>query len=98
METKGQVSATLTTSNIKELFKTMMQEFQPDVRKANSKPLTSQGTDDFGKKITYFWSHGITKNLLHHIKSCKRQKEGQKEESTLQNKMNGYTARYKPCN
>ena len=30
VETKGQVSATLTTSNIKELFKTMMQEFQPD--------------------------------------------------------------------
>ena len=73
-ETQGQANATLTTSNIKELVKSMMQEFKPSGQKANLKPLASQVTDGDGNKITYFWTHGITKNLRHPRKSCKQQK------------------------
>ena len=35
VETQGQANATITTSDIKELVKSMMQEFKPDGRKEN---------------------------------------------------------------
>ena len=76
----------------------MMQEFKPAGWKENSKPLTSQGTYEDGKKITYCWTNGITTNLLHNRKSFKGQKEVHKEEYTLQNKTNGCTEQFKPCN
>jgi hypothetical protein len=98
----GQANAALTTNDIKDLFKTMMNEFKPNDSKPNrrrlndSKPLVFQGTDDAGNKITYCWSHGITSNLRHHSKTYKRQKEGHQTDATLHNKMNGSDERCKP--
>ena len=93
-----QANAALTTTDIKDLFKTMMTEFRPNNRRRphDSKPLVSQGTDDAGNKITYCWSHGVTSNLRHHSKTCKRQKEGHQAEATLNNKMKGSKERCKP--
>jgi hypothetical protein len=99
----AQANAALTTTDIKELFKTMMGEFKPlnpvnKRRNASYKPLVAQGKDNDGHKITCCWSQGITTNLRHTSKSCNRQKEGHKTESTLQNKMNGTTERCQPRN
>jgi hypothetical protein len=92
-----QANAALTANDVKDLIKTMMNELKPNRRRPlDSKPLVSQGTDDAGNKITYCWSHGITSNLRHHSKTCKRQKEGHQTDATLQNKMNGSDERCKP--
>jgi hypothetical protein len=98
-----QANTALTTTDIKELFKTMMGEFKPPNpvnkrRNASSKPLVAQGKANDGREITYCWSHGITTNLRHTSKSCNCQKEGHKTKSTLQNKMNGTTERCQPRN
>lgn len=91
-----QANAALTADELKEIFKSMMSEFKNDKRGGgagrNRKPLPpAQGTDEEGNKTTYCWSHGITTNLHHHSKTCKRPKEGHKEAATLQNKMGGST-------
>ena len=92
-------NAALTAIELKEIFKSMMSEFRNDDRRGggggggrNRKPLPpAQGTDSEGNKTTYCWSHGITTNLHHNSKGCKRPKEGHKEEATLQNKLGGST-------
>ncbi len=65
-------------------------------RNRDPKPV-AQGYDDDGKPITYCWSHGTTHNLKHHSKSCRRRKEGHKEEATLHNKMGGSEEICKPA-
>jgi hypothetical protein len=98
-----QANAALTTKDIKELFKTMMNGFkQPNPpnkrRNTSTKPLVAQGKDTGGQDITYCWSHGITTNIRHTSASCNCQKEGHKTEATLQNKLNGSADPYKPRN
>lgn len=53
-----------------------------------------QGTID-GIPVTYCWSHGITANLFHNSKTCRRCKEGHKKEATLNNRMGGSDVRNK---
>ena len=55
-------------------------------------PLVCQGHNTDGKAITYCWTHGITTNLRHNSKTCKRRAEGHKDEATLTNKMEGSEA------
>jgi len=92
-----QANAALTAIELKEIFQSMMSEFKNTDRRGggggrNRKPVPpSQGTDSEGNKTTYCWSHGITTNLHHNSKGCKRPKEGHKEEATLQNKLGGST-------
>ena len=66
-------------------------------RNRNRDTLVAQGADDDGTPITYCWSHGITRNLKHNSKDCKRKKEGHKDAATLTNKMGGCTERCKPA-
>ena len=42
-----------------------------------------------GVPVTYCWSHGVTRNLSHTSCTCKRHKDGHKEESTYANRMGG---------
>ena len=92
-----QANAALTAIELKEIFKSMMSEFKNGDKRGgdggrNRKPLPpAQGTDEEGNKTTYCWSHGISTNLHHHSKTCKRPKEGHKEEATIQNKLGGST-------
>ena len=91
-----QANSALTAIELKDIFKSMMSEFKNVNRRGgrdhNRTPLPpAQGTDSDGNKTTYCWSHGITTNLRHNGKGCKRPKEGHKEEATLQNKMGGNT-------
>ena len=92
-----QANAALTTIELKEIFQSMMSEFKNVDRRGggggrNRKPVPpAQGTDSKGNKTTYCWSRGITTNLHHNSKGCKRPKEGHKEEATLQNKLGGST-------
>ena len=39
--------------------------------------------------ITYCWSHGITQYLYHNSCTCKRKKEGEKDEVTYYDRMDG---------
>jgi hypothetical protein len=88
-------NAALTTDSLKEIFQTMMQEHtNKNNAPAKVKP-KSQGKDDTGKDITYCHSHGITSNLWHNSKTCKRKREGHKSEATLNNKMDGCADRCK---
>jgi len=83
-----QANAAITASEIKDIFKSMMNDFKTEDRRGGRAPLPpSQGTDADGTKITYCWTHGITSNLRHNSKSCSRPKEGHMESATLQNKM-----------
>jgi hypothetical protein len=59
-------------------------------------PLTAQGLDSNNIPITYCWSHGITSNLRHTSRTCKRKKQGHKDNATLNDKMGGNTCRYVP--
>jgi hypothetical protein len=103
-----QANAALTADQIKDIMKDMLKDFKPSRRgndnrnsgnsNRNNAPLTSQGTNDDGDKITYCWTHGITTNLRHSGKNCTRQKEGHKADATLNNKMGGSTATCKPRN
>ena len=92
----------VTLEDMKALFKTMLAEHgsttPPPTSDGNRNPrkhLIAQGYDTAGAPITYCWSHGITKNLKHNSKECKRKKEGHKDEATLNNKMGGCTERCK---
>jgi len=58
----------------------------------NKEPLVCQGHNADGKAITYCWTHGITTNLRHNSKTCKRRAEGHKAEATLSDKMGGSEA------
>jgi len=56
-----QANATLTVSDIKDIFKSMMIDFQTKDRRGGRTPLSpSQGTDTDGNKTTYCWTHSIT--------------------------------------
>ena len=92
----------VTLEDMKTLFKTMLAEHTTATPAAQiptyrnpRQPLVAQGTDTNGTHITYCWSHGITRNLKHNSKDCKRKKEGHKDEATLTNKMGGCTERCK---
>jgi len=50
------------------------------------------------KNVTYFWSHGITKNPKHNSATCKHKKDGHQDESTLNNRMGGSNKRCKARN
>ncbi len=90
-------------SEIKTLLQTMMSEnnnnnnYRTNNRNRNSQPLVAQGHDDDGTPITYCWSHGVTQNLKHHSKGCKRKKEGHQDVATLFNRMGGSNERCKPA-
>ena len=57
--------------------------------KHNSKVRIAQGFNADGDLISYCWSHGITKNLGHDSKTCRRKKEGHQDMATLNNRLNG---------
>ena len=60
-------------------------------RRGRNPPLPAQGLDDEGIPITYCWSHEMTRNLNHTSATCNRKKEGNQDNTTLQNKMGGCT-------
>ena len=63
-----------------------------DNGKRKNTPLHHQGLDDNGQKVMYWFTHGITRNLHHCSKNCRRPCEGHQKKATLQNKMRGITA------
>lgn len=82
-------NATDTIEDLRKEIKQMREAMQNNQRKQRKDVPPAQGKDDDGNDITYCWSHGITRNLWHNSKTCKRCKEGHKKEATLQNKMGG---------
>ena len=85
----------VTLEDMKTLFQSMLNEHSPRTTGNHRQTLVAQGNDADGTRITYCWSHGITRNLKHNSKDCKRKKEGHKDDATLTNKMGGCTERCK---
>ena len=84
------------TLNLEDLKKEMMKIATEPIHiahKTKGKKHKAQGTDNDGTEVTYCWSHGITKNLSHACKKCRRKKEVHQDSATLSNKIHGYTDR-----
>ena len=55
----------------------------------------AQGVYKRGRPITYYWSHGWTRNLNHNSMICACCLDGHKNEFTLNNKLGGYDGQIK---
>ena len=51
-----------------------------------------------GIPVTYCWSHGVTQNLFYNSYTCKRKKEGHKDDATNGNRMGGSDMVQAQCN
>ena len=80
-------NATVTLDAIAKLIDEKLNNARIKTQQSNEKP-TPHGTID-GTPVTYCWSHGITANLFHDSKTCRRCKTGHKKEATLNNRMGG---------
>ena len=102
VETNNRANAIMTSNDeIKALLLNLQNNShtKSTTHKENNKDKTkhpAQGLDDNGQPITYCWTHGITHNLQHTSKTCKRTADNHKSEATLNNKMGGNTSKCAP--
>ena len=78
----------LTATDIRKLIQEALAQNitnkgKPDIKEK------AQGKDNEGKPVTYCWTHGVTWNLNHNSKTCRRQAEGHKTNATPKNRMGG---------
>ena len=81
------------TSQITALMAAMMDQRLPETnsnaRRNNPWKESNQREKRAEKPNSYFWLHGVTRNMYHNIGTCDNQHTGHQSDATLDNSMGG---------